>query len=216
MSDSIQVAIVDDHPLFREGVVTALSSHPDVRVVGEGGTADEALELVSELLPDVLLLDISLPGNGLQAVSRISAVCPFTRIVMLTASEDEDDITTALKAGARGYIVKGISGRELVAVVRAVHAGDVYVTPALASSLLFHLTGRGARQAGAGKQVDDLTERERQILELVAAGRSNREVGEALAITEKTVKHHMTNILQKLQVRNRVEAALWARGAGKD
>jgi DNA-binding NarL/FixJ family response regulator len=216
VSDSIQVVIVDDHPLFREGVVTALNSQPDIRVAAEGDTAADAVALATELLPDVLLLDISLPGNGLQAVSSISAACPITRIVMLTASEDEDDVTTALKAGARGYIVKGVSGRELVAIVRAVHAGDVYVTPSLASSLLFHLAGQARQTADGGKPLDELTERERQILELVADGQSNREVGEALAITEKTVKHHMTNILQKLQLRNRVEAALWARRARQD
>jgi DNA-binding NarL/FixJ family response regulator len=131
---------------------------------------------------------------------------------MLTVSEEEDDVTAALRAGARAYVLKGVAARELARIVRAVAAGEVYVTPSLASNLLFGLTGGSARQATSS--LDELTERERQILELVASGDSNKEIAAQLYLSEKTVKHHMTNILQKLQVRNRVEAALMARSAG--
>lgn len=208
--DRIHVVIVDDHPLLREGVVSTLNAQPDIQVVGEGENAGDALRLAGNLLPDIILIDISMPGNGLRAVEQIAASSPVTRIVMLTASEDEEDVTAALKAGARGYIVKGVSSRELVAILRAIHDGQVYVTPALAATLLFEMTGASARSRGEDSPLEDLTEREMQILERVAAGDSNKEIGMALHITEKTVKHHMTNILQKLQVRNRVEAALLA------
>ncbi|HEX5166109.1 MAG TPA: response regulator transcription factor [Thermomicrobiales bacterium] len=204
----IQVVIVDDHPLFRDGVVNTLSAQPDIEVVGEGASADDALRLAQAFLPDTILLDISMPGGGLQAVGKIAASVPVTSIVMLTASEHEEDVTAALKAGARGYIVKGVAARELVNIVRSIHVGEVYVTPSLAATLLFELTGAGSRSSAGGKLLDELTERERQILERVAAGDSNKEIGSALFISEKTVKHHMTNILQKLQVRNRVEAAM--------
>ncbi|MCL5952431.1 MAG: response regulator transcription factor [Chloroflexi bacterium] len=209
MTESLQVVIVDDHPLFREGVVGTLRAEPDIEVVGQGETAEEAFRLGTELLPDILLLDISIPGGGLSAVPKIAAACPVTKIVMLTASEEEDDVVAALQAGARGYIVKGVAARELVRVLRAVHAGEAYVTPALAASLLAVMPGKPAGERGASP-LQDLTERERQILELVAAGHSNKEIGQQLYLSEKTVKHYMTNILQKLHVRNRVQAALVA------
>lgn len=209
-SNRFQIVIVDDHPLFRDGVVNTLNNQPDIDVVGEGASADDAVRLAKELLPDMILIDISMPGGGLEAVRRIAASVPITSIVMLTASEHEEDVTAALKAGARGYIVKGVAARELVSIVRSIHAGEVYVTPSLAATLLFELTGATSRPQPGGNPLDELTERERQILERVAAGDSNKEIGTALFITEKTVKHHMTNILQKLQVRNRVEAALLA------
>jgi two-component system, NarL family, nitrate/nitrite response regulator NarL len=143
-------------------------------------------------------------------VKEIAAAFPVIKLVMLTVSEDEDDVTAALRAGARAYVLKGVAARELVRIMRAVASGEVYVTPSLAASLLFELSG-GKVGSHAASPLDDLTERERQILERVAAGDSNKEIGAQLHLTEKTVKHHMTNILQKLQVRNRVEAALLAR-----
>ena len=221
--DAVRIVIVDDHPLFLEGVAATLSSEPDMEVVGEGGSAADALRLATTLLPDVLLLDVTMPGGGLEAAQAVAAACPVTKIVMLTFSEAEDDVLTALKHGARGYVLKGVTSGELKAHVRAVHAGEVSMTPSLAAGLLFELTTGAARaKAGQGDPaptagrdlehdpVDDLTRREQQILELVAAGKSNKEVGRTLSITEKTVKHYMSNILQKLQVRNRVEAALLA------
>lgn len=210
MTEPLQIAIIDDHPLFREGVVHTLGAQPDIEVVGEGESAADALRIVAERMPDILLLDVSMPGGGLNAVRQIAAAFPVVKVVMLTVSESEDDVTAALRAGARAYVLKGVASRELARIIRSVAAGEVYVTPSLAASLLYELTG-GRGPNAAPNPLDGLTERERQILERVAAGDSNKEVGTQLGVSEKTVKHHMTNILQKLQVRNRVEAALMAR-----
>lgn len=210
MSDRIQVVIVDDHPLFREGVATTLSSSPDIEVVAQGASADYAVRLATDLLPDVILLDISMPGSGISAAAAIASACPVVRIVMLTVSEHEEDVLRSLKAGARGYILKGVTARELISTVRAVHSGESYVTPRLAASLLVELKGASDAAEPASSPLDELTSRERQILELVATGRSNKEIARELELAEKTVKHYMTNILEKLQVRNRVEAALLA------
>ncbi|MGY2896237.1 LuxR C-terminal-related transcriptional regulator [Deinococcus sp. UYEF24] len=207
MSDPVRVVIVDDHPLFREGVAATLSLESDLEVVGEGGSAEDALSLAVSLLPDLMLLDLNLPGGGLQAAREVTAACPVTRIVMLTFSEEEADVLASLKAGARGYIFKGVSGRELRRIVRGVQAGEVYITPTLAASVLSEMAG-GSRTAH--NPLSELTPRERQILEGLVAGHSNKEIGRDLDIAEKTVKHYMTNVLQKLQVRNRVEAALLA------
>lgn len=210
MSNLIQILIVDDHPLFRDGVSQTLDAQPDMEVVGQATTAAEAVAKAAELLPDVVLLDITIPGGGLNAVQQIAATSPVSKIVMLTASEAEDDVIAALKGGARGYILKGLSGNELVKIVQDVYAGDAYVTPSLAASLLSDMTGGWKKQQPAANPLDELTEREHQILTQVAEGRSNKEIANDLALSEKTIKHYMTNILQKLQVRNRVEAALLA------
>jgi len=212
VKDRIQVLVVDDHPLFREGVVRTLGGEPDMEIVGEATTAAEARALTAELVPDVVLLDITIPGGGLEAAARIAATSPVTKIVMLTASEAEEDVLAALKAGARGYILKGVSGPVLTGIVRSVHAGEAYVTPSLAASLLSDMDR--PRTGGTHSLVDDLSPREKQILEEVASGASNKEIAQLLNLSEKTIKHYMTNILQKLQVRNRVEAALLAQRTG--
>lgn len=213
MTDRIQVIIVDDHPLFRDGVVNTLRAEPDFEIVAEGTSAADAVRLASEHLPDLLLLDINIPGGGLNAVPKIAASSPVTKIIMLTASEEEDDVVSALKAGARAYIVKGVAARELRSVLRAVYNGEAYVTPTLAASLLSDF--RAAASAKSRGPLDDLTEREREILELVANGKSNKGIAAELFLSEKTVKHYMTNILQKLHVRNRVEAALLAQAQAR-
>ncbi len=214
MSDKIHVVIVDDHPLFREGVAQTLSGVPDIEVAAQGSSADEAVRLAADLLPDILLLDIDIPGGGLAAAQAVAARTPVTKIVMLTVSEEEEHLLAALRAGARAYVLKGVSGRELISILRGVWAGEVYVTPTLATSLLLEMTGRSGSATSSERSqasgLEELTSREREILELVASGLSNKEVGRQLFVTEKTIKHHMTNILQKLQVRNRVEAALLA------
>jgi DNA-binding NarL/FixJ family response regulator len=212
MSNKMQIVIVDDHPLFREGVAQTLAGEPDIEVIGQGASAQEAMRLAGELLPDLILLDVSMPGGGLSAAQHITQRYPSTRVVMLTVSEEDDDVLTALKMGARAYVLKGVPGRELLRILRQVHEGDVYVTPTLAASLLMDMSSP-PRETEPASPLDELTDREREVLELVAEGHSNKEVARHLYLSEKTIKHHMTNILSKLQVRNRVEAALIAHQA---
>ena len=212
MSEPIRLLVADDHPLFRQGVILSLSAVPEFAVVGEAGTGEEAFNLAGDLLPDVLLLDITMPGEGgIAAAGRITAAWPVVRILMLTVSEDQDNLIAALKAGARGYVLKGVSARELTNAVRTIAEGDVYISPALAGGVLYAMTQSPARQ---DEPLHSLTERERDILALVAGGLTNREIGEKLHLAEKTIKHYMTNVLQKLQVRSRVEAALLAQKYG--
>ncbi|MCA9920803.1 MAG: response regulator transcription factor [Anaerolineales bacterium] len=210
MSEPIRILLADDHPLFREGVAMTLNAEPDFEVVGQAKTGEEAYDMVSDLLPDVLLLDITMPGaGGVAAARKIAAAWPVTRIIMLTVSEDQDDLMQVLKAGVRGYLLKGVSARELIQVVRMVAQGEVYISPSLAGGILFEMT-----QPNEADPLNQLTERERQILKLVAGGLTNREIGEQLHLAEKTIKHYMTNVLQKLHVRSRVEAALLAQKHG--
>ena len=210
MSDKIRLAIADDHPLFREGVAAILQPEPDLEIVGQCATAQEAIRLSQDLLPDVVLLDLDMPGGGLTAVQAIATDCPVTKIVVLTVADEEEYVMAAFKAGAHAYVLKGVAARELVGILRAVQAGEGYVSPALAASLLSEMKSAGAGERPPAGAFDELTVRERQILELIAVGAINKEIGQRLHLTEKTVKHYVTNILQKLHVRNRVEAALLA------
>ena len=203
-----RIVLIDDHPLFREGVAYTLQSEPTFEVVGQGASLAEAVQLVADLTPDILLLDINIPGGGIHTAEKIAASHPIIKIIMLTASSDEDDLVKALKAGASGYILKGVAARELISIVRAVQAGEGYVTPSLAATLL-HEMAAGQRPAmPVAGPLDELTKREREILEHIAEGLSNKEIGQSLHVSEKTVKHYVTSVLQKLHVRNRVEAAM--------
>lgn len=210
MNEPINILVVDDHPLFRQGVVSSLALDPEFRVVGETDSGESALELARKLLPNLVLLDVSMPGwGGIVTAEKIAMACPATAIVMLTGSDDKDKLLAALKAGARGYVLKGVSAKELASVVRSAMAGEVYVSPSIATEMLVSLT-----QGHAPDPLQELTERERDILALIGNGLTNREIGERLFLSEKTIKHYVTNILQKLQVRSRVEAALLAKGHG--
>lgn len=210
MSDKIHIVIADDHALFREGLAGIINGEEDFEVVGQAGAMQEAVRLARDLLPDIILLDIEMPGGGLEAARFIAEQFPVTRIVVLTSSEEDDHLISALKIGARAYILKGVAARELIRILRAVWTGESYVPPGLAASLLLEMRDTQSRQKQLASPLDELTGREREILENLAAGLSNKEIGEKLFLSEKTVKHYMTNILQKLQVRNRVEAALLA------
>jgi DNA-binding NarL/FixJ family response regulator len=204
MDEKLRVLVVDDHPLFRQGVVSSLNAEPDIAVIGETASGEQALTMAREMLPDVMLLDISLPGwDGLTTAEKVTSACPATVVVMLTMWEDKDKLLAALKAGARGYVLKGISASDLAAVVRNAANGEVYVSSSLAAEMLVSLTNEKAADP-----LQELTAREREILAGIGAGKTNREIGEALFLSEKTIKHYVSNILQKLQVRSRVEAAL--------
>jgi two-component system, NarL family, nitrate/nitrite response regulator NarL len=208
--DKIHLAIIDDHPIFREGVVAILSTEPDIEIIGQGETAEDALRLARDLLPDLLILDINIPGGGLKAAQAIASSYPVIKIIMLTGSPDEDNVLTALRAGAQAYVLKGVSARELINILHTVQSGESYVTPTLAANLLMELTSSKTSEQSPTGGLDELKGREREILELIAQGKSNKEIGLQLHLTEKTVKHYVTNILQKLQVESRVQAALLA------
>jgi DNA-binding NarL/FixJ family response regulator len=207
----VTVVLADDHPIFRDGLARTLEESGRFRVVGAAGSADEAVALVEARPPDLALLDISMPGGGIEAARRVRAAAPATRVAMLTVSENDEDVAGALRAGAIGYVLKGISGSELVAILGGVARGEAHVSPRLAARILGDFSAPPRR--GVRAPIDTLTRREEDILRRVAEGMSNREVAEALGIQEKTVKHYMTSILEKLEARNRVEAALIARDA---
>lgn len=209
--DQIRIVIADDHPLYREGVARSLMEDAGLSVVGQAQDAPSAVELTRRLAPDLLLLDISMPGGGgLAALREVRALPKPPVIAMLTASEEDDEVMQALKAGALGYVLKGVGARDLIGIVKDLARGQSYVSPVLAARLLAAMRdgGAAARQANP---LADLSKREEDILRLVAEGRSNKEIGLSLDLQEKTVKHYMTSILQKLHLRNRVEAAVLAR-----
>ncbi len=210
MSDVIRVVLADDHPIYREGLARTLSEAEGIEVVGTAGDGVQACDVVLQLAPDVVLLDVSMPGGGgIAALTRIRQMATPPHVAMLTASEADEDLMQAIRLGALGYILKGVGADELVELVRDLAAGRPHVSPGLAGRLLVAMRRRDAVQQPS--PLDELSRCEEDILKLVAKGKSNREVGEALELQEKTVKHYMTSILQKLQVRNRVEAAMLAR-----
>lgn len=206
MPEPSRILVADDHPLFREGVIHTLTVEDDLEVVGEASTGKETVDLVEELLPDLVLLDLTMPrGGGIEATQQITARHPSTAVLILTVSENPDDLLAALKAGAQGYVLKGVPGPGLIHAVRSVLAGEVYVTPALATGILREMV-----KPPPTDPMDVLTPREQDILGLLASGLTNREIGDKLFLSEKTVKHYMTGVLKKLHVRSRVEAALVA------
>lgn len=208
MNQPMRVVIVDDHPLFREGLSHILVAEPDITVVAEGDSAEAALRLLDLHKPDLLLLDLDMPGGGLSVIARAATISPDSRVVVLTASSEEESAIAAFRAGVRGYILKGVSSRELVGILRSIRDGKGYVPPGLGAVLI---SGLAAPQPAVPlSPLGELTPREQQILLQIAAGLSNKEIGSAFNLTEKTVKYYVSNIFLKLQVRNRVEAALLA------
>lgn len=204
-----RVVVVDDHELFRLGVIDALDG-AGLEIVGEAATAGEGLRLVREQLPDVLVLDLGLPDRpGIDVVAELSREGLACRIVVVTVSEEDESLLGALEAGAAAYVVKGVERDQLVRIIKAVAAGERYVSPGLAADLLLRIApGHASASLVAG-----LSERERAVLEGIAHGRTNREIADGLELSEKTVKYYVTNVLVKLNVRNRVEAALVGRAA---
>ena len=207
MSDRIRIAVVDDHPLFRSGVVGSLQRDAGLEVVGLGATADEAARIAQEEKVHVLLLDLSIPGDGLEAARAIGRNNPCVKIIFLTASDNDDKVRESLAVGARGYLVKGVSAQELVKAIRIVHGGDSYVTPWLASRVLSRRLNPAKAQTDASDLVR-LNAREQRILDLATQGLSNKEITKMLGGSVKSTKYYMSKIIQKLGVRNRVEAAL--------
>ncbi len=209
--NSIRVLLVDDHSLFRKGVTAALTGHPDIQVVGEAGDGLEALVKARDLVPDVVLMDLSMPGmDGLEATRRIMAELPQVKIVMLTIAEEDQNLFDAIKNGAQGYLLKNIEPRELAEMLQGVSRGEAPMSRGTAAKILAEFA-RQAQEANAAVQPTAcLTGREREVLGLVAAGVTNKGIATALGISPSTVKNHLQNILEKLHLENRVQAAAFA------
>jgi DNA-binding NarL/FixJ family response regulator len=206
-----RVLIVDDHPIFRDGLAGLLATVPEVEVVGTAGTAEEALAVLQANRPDVVLMDINLPGaSGVEATRRASQVAPSTAVLMVTMVDDDDSVFAALAAGARGYVLKGASGDEIIAALRTVAAGGAVFGAGVASRLLARTPTRPSGPAPPSH--DDLTAREREVLDLLADGANNRQIARSLGVSLKTVQNHVSRVLDKLQAADRTQAALRAKG----
>jgi DNA-binding NarL/FixJ family response regulator len=203
VSEAIRILIVDDHPIVRDGLVAILSTQADMDVVGQADSGAEALQRFSQLDPDVILLDLEMPGmDGLQVIKQLRQIQPAVKIVVFTAFDTDERILSALQAGAKGYLLKGAPRSELFNAIRVVHQGGSLLQPVVASRLLNQLAGQGA----AAEPTAELTSREHDVLRLLAQGRQNKEIAAELFITERTVKFHITSILAKLDASNRTEA----------
>jgi len=199
---SITIGVVDDHPLFREGVTRSLSEISSFVVIGEGASSDDAAMIASDNRPDIMLLDVSMPGGGLSAISNVLERSPTTKVLMLTVSEEVDTLLDALQRGAMGYVLKGVGSRGLVEAIQTVLGGTRYISPTMSAKVMENSLNGGTSDKSS------LTPREREVMDLVAQGLSNKHIGLRLGLQEKTVKHHMTQILSKLGASNRTEAAL--------
>ncbi|MFC4497220.1 response regulator [Streptomyces ovatisporus] len=205
MADPIRVLIVDDHQVVRRGLRTFLEIQEDIEVVGEAADGDEGVARAEELRPDIVLMDVKMPGtDGIEALRQLEQLGNPARVLVVTSFTEQRTVVPALRAGAAGYVYKDVDPDALAGAIRSVHAGHVLLQPEVAGALLSEGTGVSA---GRGTT---LTEREREVLELIADGRSNREIARTLVLSEKTVKTHVSNILMKLDLADRTQAALWA------
>jgi DNA-binding NarL/FixJ family response regulator len=213
-SDPIRVLIVDDHALFRRGLEMVLAEEPDIELVGEASDGAEAVERAGEALPDVVLMDIRMPkSSGIEACRTMKEVSPSAKIVMLTISDEEEDLFEAIRAGASGYLLKDIPYDEVADVVRAVYGGQSLINPSMAAKLLTEFAALAKRDGEERPQqvpAPRLTEREMEVLRLMARGMNNRDIAKDLFISENTVKNHVRNILEKLQIHSRMEAVMVA------
>ena len=212
VADPIRVLVADDHVLFRRGLEMVLEQEGDIDVIGEAGDGVEAVKRAEELLPDVILMDVRMPrSTGIEACLSIKERVPSSKIVMLTISDEETDLFEAIRAGANGYLLKDVPGEEIAAGIRAVHTGQSLISPSMASKLLAEFAQISRREEEApSPHTPKLTAREVEVLRLVARGMANREIGSQLFISENTVKNHVRNILEKLQLHTRMEAAMYA------
>jgi len=208
------VLIVDDHALFRRGLEMVLAEEPDIELVGEASDGAEAVAKAGEALPDVVLMDIRMPkSSGIEACRAMKEVAPSAKIVMLTISDEEEDLFEAIRAGASGYLLKDIPYDEVADVVRAVHGGQSLINPSMAAKLLTEfaaLAKRDGEERAQDVPAPKLTDREMEVLRLVARGMNNRDIAKELFISENTVKNHVRNILEKLQIHSRMEAVMIA------
>lgn len=212
MSQTIKIGIVDDHPLLLDGLVQALRNNSGFEVVGTGETLSDAIALAVRLKPEVMLLDVGIPGGGIEAARQIVNTNGNIKLMMFTASDRPDHVNAALAAGVMGYVLKGASSRELCDSIKIVCSGKRYITPELAMKILSpdpaDKTVIDTHNSPPKLSKKDFTNREIDVIQLLSAGKTNRVIAEELSLSEKTVKHHMTNIMEKLQVHNRLSAAL--------
>ncbi len=217
--DQIRILIADDHPLFRDGLRALLESVPDMQVIGEVATGNEVMAQAQALQPDVILMDIKMPGlNGIEATRRILQASPHIRILVITMFEDDESVFAAIRAGARGYLLKGAVQEETLRAIRAVASGEAIFGPAIAERLMHYFgSTRPAGKSGPAQFFPELTDREYEILALLAQRKSNSEIAAHLVLSPKTVRNHVSNILSKLQVADRTEAmrAAWTAGLGQ-
>jgi len=211
--DTIRVLIADDHQLFRDGLKALLLSAPDTEVVGEAATGREAIQMAAESQPDVILMDLQMPDmDGIEATRRIADTSPQINVLMVTMFEDDQSVFAAMRAGARGYVLKGAKHDEMLRAIRAVGSGEAIFSPSIAARLVsFFAASRSVIPAEA---FPELTDREREVLDLMARGDSNADIARALTISIKTVRNHVSNIFGKLQVADRAQAVIRAREAG--
>nr|MBU1328706.1 response regulator transcription factor [Candidatus Omnitrophota bacterium] len=212
MSYNIRVFLCDDHTLFRQGIRKLLELEHDIEVVGEESNGNAMLENLKKTDPDIILMDIAMPGmNGVIATSKVKKILPQTRVIILTVYEDETHVFNAIKAGAMGYLLKDVSIDELVEAIHSVYKGEALIQPKIAAKVLKEFTMLDKRTMKEGdKFYNDLTEREKEVLRLIALGGSNKEIAQKLDISEKTVKNHISHIFQILHVNNRTQAAIYA------
>jgi DNA-binding NarL/FixJ family response regulator len=207
----VRVVVADDHPIFREGLAGAIGSLDGVEVVGQAGTGAEAVAAAQELSPDVVVMDLHMPEmNGIEATRRIAEVAPGSAVLVLTMLEDDESVFAAMRAGARGYLVKGAERRDIARALEAVARGEVIFGPAVASRALAAFTAAQPRRG----PFPELTEREHEILDLVARGLTNQAIASRLVLSEKTVRNHVSNVFMKLRVGDRATAIVRAREAG--
>lgn len=211
MSEALRILLVDDHVLFRKGLVSLLTSHPDMKVVGEAGDGLEAVTRAQETEPEVILMDIHMPNcDGLEAVRLIKGLMPAVQIIMLTVSDDDEDLFAAIQNGAKGYLLKNLEPSQLFDMLRRVRAGEAPISGAMAAKILQEFQQPEQSLKPQTELTDTLTAREVAVLEEIVKGATNKEIAETLHITENTVKIHLRNILEKLHVQNRVQAAVHA------
>jgi DNA-binding NarL/FixJ family response regulator len=210
--DTIRVIIADDHALFRRGLQMVLESEDDIDVLAEAGDGTEAVQLATEHMPDLILMDVRMPSHGgIDATRDIKDAVPHTKILMLTISDEEEDLYEAIKAGASGYLLKEISIEEVADAIRKVHAGQSLISPSMASKLLTEFASMAKKDEEKQQMpAPRLTDREMEVLTLVAQGLNNRDIAKELFISENTVKNHVRNILEKLHLHSRMEAVVYA------
>jgi DNA-binding NarL/FixJ family response regulator len=212
--EDVRVIVVDDHDLFRTGLKNLLEEQ-GVNVVGEAPNGQTAIRLASDLAPDVVVMDLNMPGlTGVETTRQLAGVAPLTRVVVLTISADDDDVMDAVMAGACGYLLKDSSIQELIAGIRAAAAGESLISPQIAAKVLQRLRAQSSSEDAAATIRAELSDREIEVLKLIANGKDNAQIARELFISPKTVKNHISNILMKLQIDNRIQAAVYAVRSG--